>query len=150
MTIPQRQRVVSAHAAGRWHDRTMSKTPISDRIRAARLRVGWTQAALAKAVGVSPGAVSQWEGAGNTPGGISVDHLQEVARVLMIPASDLLDGQTEPGLTITDEHEIAFVELYRRLTPAMRSIHLQLLYEQVAGGGTAKPESHPPKRRNIG
>jgi transcriptional regulator with XRE-family HTH domain len=128
----------------------MSKTAISDRIRAARLRVGWTQAALAKAVGVSPGAVSQWEGAGALPSGISLDRLQKVARVLMIPTSDLLGGQAQAGLTLTDEQEIAFMELYRRLTPAMRAIHLQLLYEQVAGSGAAKAESHPPKRRNIG
>lgn len=39
----------------------MSKKPVSDAIREARARMGWSQADLAKILGVSQAAVGQWE-----------------------------------------------------------------------------------------
>ena len=105
------------------------RVDVSDQIRSARIKLGLTQRQLAKAVGVTAGAVGQWEGGGGRSG-ISTDNLVAVARVLQLPVSGLV-GDGRDGLTTTDPTEIAWVELYRRLSPALREIHLRLLYEQV-------------------
>jgi len=52
-----------------------------DRLRGARLRQGLNQEALAKALGVSKGAVGNWEVGTNVPGPSSLRKLSELLRV---------------------------------------------------------------------
>ena len=52
-----------------------------DRLRGARLRQGLNQETLAKALGVSKGAVGNWEVGTNVPGPASLRKLSELLRV---------------------------------------------------------------------
>ena len=54
---------------------------------------GLTQAALAEAVGASPGAVSSWVSGRKRP---TLENMQAVARVLEIPLAALLEGADVP------------------------------------------------------
>ena len=66
-------------------------------IRALRDKRGWTQAELAKRLGVHPSAVAQWERGWTEPRKVS---LQALAGVFDVPVTDLISGAartTEPG-----------------------------------------------------
>ena len=62
---------------------------IGERIRAARLRKGWTQLQLALEASVSPSTVARWERGGLPP----VRELIRLAGVLGVPAEDLVEDQ---------------------------------------------------------
>jgi transcriptional regulator with XRE-family HTH domain len=71
---------------------------MTDQILAGRLQEimgtrGLTQAALAEAVGTSPAAVSQWLSGRKRP---TLSNLEEIARVLDVPLSVLLEGAEVP------------------------------------------------------
>jgi transcriptional regulator with XRE-family HTH domain len=126
---------------------------VGDRIRAARRNLGLSQRDVASAVGVSHGAVARWEGGGGG-NGIATDNLVKIARVLQIRASSLLGeeaGVDHDAIAISDPREIALIELFRRLSPKLREIHLNLLYENVGviSSGQPQQEGNPPKRRKI-
>lgn len=61
---------------------------LADRIRQARERHGWNQSELARALGVSPQTVQQWE----KGGGVRQDRLEELARALVVTPDWLLFG----------------------------------------------------------
>lgn len=65
----------------------MTTGAIASAIRAAREAKGWTQQDLADAVGVTQGAIWQWE-AGRTR--IDERRMREVAAALGVPLADLL------------------------------------------------------------
>ena len=55
---------------------------VGSRIAAWRNHRRLSQRDLAEAVGVTQGAVAQWEGTGDTKGGISLDNLNRVVAAL--------------------------------------------------------------------
>lgn len=69
---------------------------VGQRIRAGREALGWTQSDLADRLGCTQTAVSYWESGRR---GLSLDDLVDVARVLGVPAAELLpDRHGRPPL----------------------------------------------------
>lgn len=124
---------------------------LKDRIRKARNKVGMSQTQLAIAVGVSRGAVAQWEGGGSTGKGPTTENLAKIARVTMTPASELIGepGFHDSGLDVRDPTEVAVVELLRRLPEGLRQAHLALLYQQLGATEAPKRGRKPPKGGDI-
>ena len=125
---------------------------IADRIRDARLRLKWTQEQLADAIGVSRGAVGQWEGGGARTKKPGRENLIKAARVLQIRVSDLLGEGAPSVIQVSDPAEIALLEVHRRLAPHLREIHLRLAYD-LAGLGpseAAEQDAHPVDRKRVG
>ncbi len=83
---------------------------VGERIRVARVAVGMTQDALARAVGVSRSAVAQWE---TERAGQVGANLTRVAAALGVGAGALLTG-VEPARGGTENAtELALLRLYR-------------------------------------
>lgn len=93
---------------------------LGERIKVARLRAGVTKSALAKAVGLSPSAVTQWEN-GDTKA-LKSASLLAAANVLKVNYDWLATGKGEargaPAETISlTPEEIDLIERYRRCDP---------------------------------
>jgi transcriptional regulator with XRE-family HTH domain len=116
------------------------------RVRRARLKSGLTQAALARAVGVTASAVGQWEHPrGTAP---SYAHLIAIARATQVTVEWLIDRRAqkprnprattaeEPALSLSDfardATEEQLLELVRRIRDADRKLLLALA-ERLAG-----------------
>ena len=93
---------------------------IGDRIGEAREKKGFTQSALAKALGVSRSAVNAWEMGVNVP---SAQYLVEMSKLFNVSADFLLDLNRKETIDITpledDEKQILYTlmkyfEKYRR------------------------------------
>lgn len=59
-------------------------------IRERRIECGMTQTALAEALGVTPGAISQWESGLTRP---TLDKLLRIAQILRCSVDELLQGE---------------------------------------------------------
>jgi transcriptional regulator with XRE-family HTH domain len=104
---------------------------IGGRIRAARREKGWTQQALADAVGVSRSAVAQWETdrAGQVPA-----NLTQMAAALGTSVDWLRRGTEEPTLVeARSRDELAILRLYRKCSTEDRRAVRHML-ERLAGG----------------
>lgn len=73
-------------------------TQLPAKIHAARKAAGLTQERLAEQVGVTRGAVTQWESRNpDTKSNPGMDHLRKVAEVTGLPFAWLLDDRYSPG-----------------------------------------------------
>lgn len=82
---------------------------VGDIIRRARIERGLTQTELARLVGVTKGAISQWETGRGMPDKI---HIPAVARTLNLPLSILLGGDSRGNVAhISDERPRRWVPL---------------------------------------
>lgn len=93
---------------------------IGDRIREARDKNGYTQSALAKALGISRSAVNAWEMGVSAP---SAQYLVELSKLFNVSADFLLDLNRKETIDITsleDEEKqiihslMKYFEKYRR------------------------------------
>ena len=112
---------------------------ICGRVKSYREKAGLEQKALAKQLGVTPNAVSNWENGRGRP---DIDLLPKLCEVLDITMNDLFGIDDSAGRYTVGEQ--ALVEQYRDLTPGHRLAveHLvdALLQVQAA-------ESTPPIRK---
>ena len=96
---------------------------VGQRIRDTRQQRGWTQDALAEAVGVSRSAVAQWETdrAGQVRG-----NLARIAAALGVSVEFLLQGEDKraPALAAGGD-ELALLRLYRECDPEDRAFLLR-------------------------
>ncbi len=102
--------------------------PMGERIRLAREQRGWTQAALAHAIGVSRSAVAQWE---TGRAGQVTANLARIAAVLGIGLEQLVHGTPAPAPVPAPERtgsgdELAMMRLYRACSPEDRQTLLRL------------------------
>jgi transcriptional regulator with XRE-family HTH domain len=67
--------------------------PFGDNLRAQRARKGWSQAAAARALGVSPRSYQNWEQGTSEP---RLATLARMARVFAVSADELLAGLDTP------------------------------------------------------
>ena len=94
---------------------------IANMIRQARLAAHLDQAQLAEELGVTPGAVGNWERCIARP---DIDTIPRLCSILHLSVTDLLG--LEPELTLTgDERDV--VRLYRELNPFHQKTVLALL-----------------------
>lgn len=83
----------------------VAASPMSARIRQARRLVGLSQSALAKAIGVGPSAVAQWEiPTGTSP---TLGHLTEIAKVAGVSFEWLATGRGPIARDRDPDHEVA-------------------------------------------
>ena len=96
------------------------------RIKRAREGAGLSQRALAERLGVTRGAVGQWESGEKKP---SRDNLIAVARVTMVKLRDLVEGDGaesngDGGAFALSESEVDLIRHFRLLPPnARENIH---------------------------
>ena len=112
-----------------------SPEPMSARIRHARRRVGLSQSALAKTLGVGPSAVAQWElPTGTSP---TLGHLTEIAKVAGLSFEWLATGRgpitrdrddehnTDARNAVTDHTEDRLLTAFRRVPNRKREAILR-------------------------
>ena len=119
--------------------RTPTETPdavdlhVGDRVRAERVRRGWSQSELGAAIGVSFQQVQKYERGANR---ISASMLARIAKALDTAVADFFppdDAPPEPRPDIgvlKGGHEIA--ECYAAMTPTQRAVFLKLARELSA------------------
>ncbi len=91
---------------------------IGERIRSAREARGYSQSGLARALGLSPSSVSQWEGGSSRHVSPRQVHLQDLARVLRVRGSWIVDGIPPSGLEEVAEGAPESGRLARMVTAA--------------------------------
>lgn len=108
---------------------------VAERIRRARRIKGWSQARLARRLGITPGAVGHWE----RPGGSrpSSKHLIAIAKHLTVNHEWLATGGgavsprdsnwLEPGVTSLSDEEKVLIERYQVLSPPSRVLLMHFL-----------------------
>jgi transcriptional regulator with XRE-family HTH domain len=96
---------------------------IGARIRDTRRKRGWTQDALADAVGVTRSAVAQWE---TGRAGQLTPNLTRIADVLGVGVEFLMFGEDKRAQMQTKSaDELAMLRLYRECAPEDRQILLR-------------------------
>jgi transcriptional regulator with XRE-family HTH domain len=115
-------------------------------IREERLKRGWTQLSLAKAVGVTKSAVAQWELGQSRP---SPQSLIDVCAVFGISAhSFFAPGSPYHGHMVEDPQETELLGVWRAIPRNLRSFALDVLrlLHRHAAGVELKP-AQPPRKR---
>src|SRR4051812_38311117 len=98
---------------------------IGELIRVERNKRGWSQRALAKALGISGGAVAQWELGTSRP---TLARVIDICSVFGISATSFLaPGSPYAGQIVEDADELALLTLWRRLAADERRFMLKLL-----------------------
>jgi transcriptional regulator with XRE-family HTH domain len=101
----------------------MEAGSVGARIRGARVERGWTQDALAAAVGVSRSAVAQWE---TDRAGQLRDTIPRIAAALDVSVEYLLTGEDKHApREATTGDELALLRLYRECDPDDRAFLLR-------------------------
>ena len=95
---------------------------VGERIREVRKRSGIPQNVLAKAVGISPGALTNFEKGRRR---ISLDWLQKIAAVLDTPVADFLEEETRTRAGHPKEQRL--LAAWRKLTPVLQRDFLHLI-----------------------
>ena len=103
---------------------------LSDTIRRKRREAGLTQRELAERVGVSPGAVAQWEGGGGGKG-LSAGNLVKVCLLLGIELNELGSFGQLNGQSVGRPDETVLVSIYRRMTGEQQRVYLALFHTAV-------------------
>jgi transcriptional regulator with XRE-family HTH domain len=118
---------------------------IGDLIRTERTKRGWSQRALAKALGISGSAIAQWELKTTRP---SLARLIDICAVFGISAQSFLaPGSPYYGQIVEDPDEIALLTLWRRLQPTERRFMLKML--RSAGLGAEGDGDDPEPAREL-
>jgi transcriptional regulator with XRE-family HTH domain len=101
----------------------MDEMSVGGRIRLVRAQRGWTQEALAEAVGVSRSAVAQWE---TDRAGQVRANLSRIADALAVSVEYLLHGEDKraPAQAGAGD-ELALLRLYRECDPEDRAFLLR-------------------------
>lgn len=103
---------------------------VGSRVGQARRDRGWTQEALAEAVGVEPVTLSRLETGDRA---LSLTMLSKIADVLAVGLGELLDVQRQlPAATGTPE-EVELARLFAGLAPSGRDLVLRLARELTKG-----------------
>lgn len=121
---------------------------IGDRIRQERAAAKMTQVQLADAVGVDKSAVAQWESPASRKG-ITTDNLLKVAQALAIPVGRLTGDDDTHHLETSAPDEIELVNLYRKMGPEQKDIHLRLFRTSVGIAQTRETQSNPSEGKRI-
>lgn len=95
---------------------------VGERIRELRKRSGIPQNVLAKAVGISPGALTNFEKGRRR---ISLDWLQKIADVLDTPVAYFLEEETRESAGHPKERRL--LAAWRKLTPVLQRDFLHLI-----------------------
>ena len=114
---------------------------LSQIIRAARLRAGLTQRALAKKLRVAQSAVGQWETDVTKP---SILNRVDLASVLKIKFSDLIPEAGEGAATVVSE-DPQIIILVRKFESLPASFREAILMQVVATADSLEQKAAPTK-----
>lgn len=131
---------------------------VGGRIQAARIAKGLTQDQLAKKIGVSKGAISQWEA--NTIANLKAPHLMRLADTLEVSARWLWEYKDRQGNifpmgrpTHLEPDLSDLVETFRLLEPDFKDAllgdahkYLKLSASQKPSRANPYPGDHKPKK----
>lgn len=108
-----------------------SQSGFQERLKAARLRLGLTQEALAEELNVTKASVSAWENGREKPG---FRLLSDLRAVLGLSLDDLICGsdshqelEVEQPFPLRGDDEIVLLKAYRKLSSRRRKGLLELL-----------------------
>lgn len=111
---------------------------IGDLIRTERTRRGWNQRLLAKSLGVTPGAVAQWELGSTRP---KLARLIDICTLFGISAQSFLEpGSPYFGQIVEDQDEIALLALWRKTDPTQRKTIMRILRTVGSVGDADAPK----------
>jgi len=128
---------------------------MGDRIREARTKKGLSQKALAMQLGVSAGAVGQWEIGQTSP---TLDMFELLCGVLEVTRDWLMTGEESPEReTAQTQEEQLFLIKIRLLSPDDRAAFLTLINKTVPTqpgkvgrrGGSVEPANITPTRKHA-
>lgn len=109
-------------------------------VRSNREALGWSQRRLAAAVGVTQGAVSQWENGG----GLTMESLTTLSRVFGASLKGVVGKDTDfPGEMVEREDELRLLYAYRAIAPDRRAFVLDMLF---GGRSTQDPANSPAEQ----
>lgn len=98
---------------------------LSDLIRSERTKKGWSQRVLAKSLGLSAGAIAQWELGSTKP---TPANLIDLCNLFGLSAASFFaPGAPYHGHIVQDPEELALVTHWRRLPPPERALFLRML-----------------------
>ena len=89
---------------------------LCERIRFFRERAGMEQKTLAKLIGVTGNAISNWENGRGRP---DINLLPDICRALNVTMYDLFDME-DPGIRYSAGEQIFFLDQYKQLSPGHR------------------------------
>jgi transcriptional regulator with XRE-family HTH domain len=119
---------------------------LPDRIRAARNRAGLSQRQMARALGVTPSAVAQWELGDTTP---THEHLLAIAAATNSDVAQIFGmrvSQPDPDADLR-----ALIQHWQRLPPERRGMVLRLILaatnDSSAGAASNQAPATTPKKR---
>lgn len=102
---------------------------VGARIAAARVAGGWTQQALAEAVGLSEAVVVSRIEQGSR--GVTLDTLLQIAKALDVPVGSLLDSAGPHPAPGRKADEAQLLEKFSKLSPVQRKLLVRLAGEMV-------------------
>lgn len=103
---------------------------VGSRVGQARRDRGWTQEALAEAIGIEPVTLSRLETGDRA---LSLTMLAKSAAVLGIGLGDLLDVQRQLPVATGTPEEAELARLFAGLSPSGRDLVLRLVRELTKG-----------------
>lgn len=87
---------------------------IGENIKYLREQRGWSKAQLARIIGKSRAAISQYESGETTP---RMGVIEDLARALEVNKRDIIDSRIEYAtIDVSNDDEMELVELYRMLS----------------------------------
>jgi len=120
---------------------------IGELIRTERQRRGWSQRFLARRLGITHGAISQWENGLTTP---DLERIIDICSVFEISAQSFIGpGAPYEGQIVQDAEELELLTLWRRLSPPERQFALKLLGNTRGPSEPDNPQ-RPRKLQNQG
>lgn len=132
-------------AADEWA-RDTKHMELKDIIRQERMRRGWSQRVLAKALGVSGGAVAQWE-LGDS--GVSFARLIDICNVFGLEISAFLgEGSPYAGQIVEGPEELSLLAAWREVPEEDRATLLRVV--RNAGRRGPRDIKAPKKLRKEG
>jgi transcriptional regulator with XRE-family HTH domain len=109
-------------------------------VRSNREALGWSQRRLAAAVGVTQGAVSQWENGG----GLTMESLTTLSRVFGASLKGVVGKGTDfPGEMVEREDELRLLYAYRAIASDRQAFVLDMLF---GGRSTQDPANSPAEQ----
>lgn len=131
-SVANRRRASDLFSANRLVLEQLSRVDLGTLIRSERQRRGWTLRTLAKALGVSHGAVAQWESGTTTPG---FARLIDICNVFGLSVETFLGpGSPYAGQIVQDAEELALLTAYRQLSRDERDVVLRMLVRAARPG----------------
>jgi transcriptional regulator with XRE-family HTH domain len=119
---------------------------LSDLIRSERTKKGWSQRLLAKTLGLSAGAIAQWELGTTKP---TPANLIDLCNLFGISAASFFaPGAPYHGHIVQDPEEMALVTHWRRLTPPERAMFLRMLKGASTAAHSDLNQAEPTRERN--